>query len=79
MTMQYADKIAKLGGEHAEVVQKSFVKAAEPLIAKGVSSMANIRDIVLAVGPDGVQDLYVFMIHFLSNIFLISLGLLHHC
>eukprot|EP00026_Physarum_polycephalum_P000019 Phypoly_transcript_00019.p1 GENE.Phypoly_transcript_00019~~Phypoly_transcript_00019.p1 ORF type:complete len:3090 (+),score=490.35 Phypoly_transcript_00019:142-9411(+) len=55
--VQYARDISKLGGEHAEIVQKSYVQAAEPLIAKGVLSMANIRDMVLAVGPEGVQDL----------------------
>ena len=63
MVVQYASEIAKLDGEHAEAVHKSFVQAAESIIAKGTLSMANVRDIVLAVGPDGVQDLYVILFY----------------
>jgi hypothetical protein len=58
VVVQHANAVSKLQGEYAETILKSFVAAAEPVIEKGVTTMANIRDIVLAVGPEGVQDKY---------------------
>lgn len=56
MVVQYAPAVAKLQGDHKEHVLKSFTKAAEPILQKSVTSMASIRDIILAVGPNGVLD-----------------------
>lgn len=67
MVVKYAPSVADLQGDYKEHVLNCFIGAAKPVLQKSVTSMANIRDVVLSVGPEGVQDSYVsfFLVFYL--------------